>query len=793
VLDFDIPAILSAAFDAAKRGAAIARADGTLLWVTETFSSMGDGGSRRVGGNLWLLEGEDKSRLESARARVLQGETWRGELMLKSREGELRPFERTIIPCRDGSGDVAWLVILERDISQQLEDEQRLRLTQYTIDHSPLAAYWIDSSGRLIYVNDAACRALGYAKEELLSMSIPDIAADSTLQQWSAQFRARDPDAPSVFQAWHRRKDGSVFPVEITATRVSLGGFEYSCSFSRDLTESIETRKALERAGFLNRQIVECAREGFTIYDREFRYQLWNPFMEQMTGLSPAQVLGRRPHDLFPFLIGQGVIAALEEAMGGKTVTSPEFFFQIPSTGKRRWGRSVYTPLRDPGGAVIGVLGTVHDITLEREREGERRLLADTIAASLNEIYLFDATTYRFRYANEGALQNLGYSLEQLREITPLDIKPEFSRADFDARLQPLKSGEKDLVVFETVHRRADGSTYPVEIHLQLFRHQDEPVFLAVAIDLTERKKAQEAQAALEAQLLQAQKLESIGRLAGGVAHDFNNLLTVINGYCEMLLNRLGETDPLRAYAAPILKAGRQAALLTEQLLAFSRKQVSRAEPLDLSAVVSGSMDMFRRLVGEDVEFVAMLDPSPGIVLADAGQIQQVLMNLIVNARDAMPHGGKLIVETAAVHLDEDYVAEHPEVAPGPYVMLAVTDTGSGMDEEVRQRIFEPFFTTKEKGAGTGLGLAMVYGIVRQHKGWIWVYSEPGKGTTFKIYLPRTDKVAGTGRSPRKTAAAEGVHTILVVEAHLRSAAPARLPRAGGSPRGGGAADRRRV
>jgi PAS domain S-box-containing protein len=762
--DPDIPDILSAALEAGGRGAAVARADGTLVWITRMFTALHAGNGGRRGENFWLSEPENAARMESARACVAEGKVWRGEVMLAPPGMGPRPFDRTIMPYRGAGGGVEWMVILERDIGQEVEAERRLRLTQHAIDHSPLAAYWADNAGRLIYVNGAACRALGYAPRELLSMSISDIDPDIQLEEWLARFRAWNLDEPAVFQARLRRRDGSCIPVEVTSSRVSFGGLDYSCSFARDLTESIGARKALEDAGFLNRQIVECAREGFTIYDHGFRYRLWNPFMEHLTGLSAAEVIGRHPNELFPFLRDQGIFALIEKAMGGAAAASPEFRFEIPSTGRMGWARSEYTPLKSADGAVVGVLESVHDITLERESERERRLLADTIAASLNEIYLFDAATYRFRYANEGGLLNLGYTLEDLRRMTPLDIKPEFTREDFEARLEPLKAGREDIVVLETVHRRADGSTYPVEIHLQLFGHQEMPVFLAVAIDLTERKRAEQAQAALEAQLIQSQKLESIGRLAGGVAHDFNNLLTVINGYCELLLGGLEEEDPLRAHAEPILQAGRQAAQLTEQLLAFSRKQVSRAEPVDLNAAVAGSLDMFRRLVGEDVEVTALLDPSPGIVLADAAQIQQVLMNLIVNARDAMPRGGKLIIETAALDLDESYAAQHPEVAPGPYVMLAVSDTGVGMEEEVRQRIFEPFFTTKGTGSGTGLGLPMVYGIVRQHRGWIWVYSEPGKGSTFKIYLPRTGRPAEPSLAQPEAPARLGLQTVLVVE-----------------------------
>lgn len=266
-----------------------------------------------------------------------------------------------------------------------------------------------------------------------------------------------------------------------------------------------------------------------------------------------------------------------------------------------------------------------------------------------------------------------------------------------------------------------------------------------------------------EQQLLQSQKMEAVGQLAGGVAHDFNNLLTAITGYSELALRKIEEGDPLRRNLEEIRKAGTRAASLTRQLLAFSRRQMLQAKILDLNSVVADLDHMLRRLIGEDIDFVTVLKPSIGQIKADPGQIEQVLVNLVVNARDAMPRGGKLIVETAHKYLDETYAGKHQSVASGHYVMLAVTDTGLGMDADTQKRIFEPFFTTKAMGKGTGLGLSTVYGIVKQSGGCIWVYSEPGQGTTFKIYLPRVDEVVEVvAESPG--AEGHGTETVLLVE-----------------------------
>jgi len=299
---------------------------------------------------------------------------------------------------------------------------------------------------------------------------------------------------------------------------------------------------------------------------------------------------------------------------------------------------------------------------------------------------------------------------------------------------------------------------------------------LGIGRDVTERVQ-------LEQQLRQAQKMEAVGRLAGGIAHDFNNILTAITGYADLLLEDLGATDPRRQDADEIHKAADRAAGLTRQLLAFSRQQVLQPTVLEVNTLVSDLEKMLRRLLGEDVALSTRLAPTTGRVKADPGQLEQVIMNLAVNARDAMPNGGKLTLETANVDLDDAYAADHYPARAGPFVMLAVSDTGIGMSEETQAHMFEPFFTTKEKGKGTGLGLATVYGIIKQSGGFIWVYSEVGQGTTFKLYLPRVEELAERASEPAQLPARppRGTETVLVVEdeAPVRSVARQVLERHG--------------
>jgi signal transduction histidine kinase len=287
----------------------------------------------------------------------------------------------------------------------------------------------------------------------------------------------------------------------------------------------------------------------------------------------------------------------------------------------------------------------------------------------------------------------------------------------------------------------------------------------AIAVGV-QRKIAEEAGASLEAQLRQAQKMEAVGLLAGGVAHDFNNLLSIVLSYSELLAADLNEGDPMRADLEEIKRAGLRAAELTRQLLAFSRQQVLQPRTVDLGEIVSGMEKMLRRLIGEDVELTVAGGRALGKVVVDPGQMEQVIMNLTVNARDAMPQGGKLTIETAEVFLDEAYAKERMGVKPGPHVMLAVSDTGTGMDAATQARMFEPFFTTKGNGKGTGLGLATVFGIVRQSGGSIWVYSELGKGTTFKAYFPRAERsmLALVSNPPVERSTLRGFETVLLAE-----------------------------
>ncbi|MEQ1353025.1 MAG: PAS domain S-box protein [Candidatus Acidiferrum sp.] len=372
--------------------------------------------------------------------------------------------------------------------------------------------------------------------------------------------------------------------------------------------------------------------------------------------------------------------------------------------------------------------------------------------------WVVDSATLKFLQVNDAAVRQYGYSAEEFEGMTLFDLRPEEEHAALREHLREWNG----LGQYEGIwkHRKKDGKIIEVEAVSHRLDYADRNARLLVAQDISERH-------ALEEQLRQAQKMEAVGRLAGGVAHDFNNLLMVIKGHTELLLNVLPIPAPAQKKIEQIERAADRATALTRQLLAFSRMQVLQPRVMNVNGVVEEMGKLLPRLIGEDIDLILRISADLGVIRADASQMEQIIMNLAVNARDAMPGGGKLLIETSNVELDHAYSFVHPLVPPGRYVLLAVSDTGTGMDAETQAHIFEPFFTTKVQGKGTGLGLATVYGVVKQSGGYIWVYSEVGKGTSFKIYLPRVDQVEEEVPDESSTEAPRGAGTILLAEDEL--------------------------
>jgi PAS domain S-box-containing protein len=505
-------------------------------------------------------------------------------------------------------------------------------------------------------------------------------------------------------------------------------------------------------------QLAENIDEVFFIMDAQFRETLYiNAAYEKIWGQScqslydnPASFLEPLPSDDRVRL--QDHIRRIQRGeLGGKLE------FRIDhKDGSVRWVTIQAVPIRNEDGEVYRISGVALDITESREarlaleESAERfRMLTE---ASFDAIAL--SQHGEIREVNQGFLHMFGY--DRMDEVIGRPISEfiaEESRGESDRRVSTNREG-----MYELMGERKDGKKLLLDATARIQRSRGAESRITALRDVTEKR-------ALENQFRQSQKMEAVGRLAGGVAHDFNNLLTVILSYTDMLIEGVAPKDPRAEDLDQIRKAGLAAATLTRQLLAFSRQQVIEPRLVDLNEIVNSSDKLLRRLIGEDIQLEAKLGGQAFTVMIDPGQLEQVIMNLAVNARDAMPAGGKLTLETTAVTMDGDYVRDHWPAHPGRFAMLAVSDTGCGMNEETRSRIFEPFFTTKSVGEGTGLGLATVYGIVKQSNGFIWVYSEPNEGTTFKIYFPLVDRPADEYvERPEPATIPTGTETILLAE-----------------------------
>jgi len=448
--------------------------------------------------------------------------------------------------------------------------------------------------------------------------------------------------------------------------------------------------------------------------------------------------------------------------------------FSIEKRYRHKEGRAVWvnltvSPLWAPGEPPNFHIAVVQDITgqkrdqeaLQRSEEMFRRTFdlspVGAVVVGLD---------HRFIRCNEAFCRFLGYAEAELLGRTFLDVTFPKDREIGQPEISALVAGSLDRAQVRKRYLRKDGGGVWGEVSISLVRdaHGQPLFFLTIIQDVTERQRAEAEKEKLQAQLLQAQKMESVGRLAGGVAHDFNNMLQAILGNAALALQDLPPDSPLCENLEEIQKSAQRSADLTRQLLAFARKQTIQPKVLDLNDTVAGMLKMLRRLIGEDIDLAWLPGADLWPVKADPSQVDQILANLCVNARDAITDTGKVSIETANVTLDDTYARTHPDCAPGDYVMLAVSDTGQGMDDETRAHLFEPFFTTKELGKGTGLGLATVFGIVKQNRGLINVYSEPGQGTTFKIYLPRVEAEAVVAAQKAVHRSLRGTETVLLVE-----------------------------
>jgi PAS domain S-box-containing protein len=717
---------------------------------------------------------EDVAEAQEIVETLMRGEARRGELSTLRQDGTIGYQTFSANPVLDGDR-VAGLEGFLVDITawKTAEEEKRRTLQRaneavakaeahYRLMFNSVSdAVFIHEFGedglpsRYLEVNDSACRYLGYTREELLRMGPVDLDAPEEHPDVAVRAQTILANGHLMWEGTHVAKDGRRIPVEVNTHLVYLDGSPKILSSVRDISErkkSEESMRSLATA-------IEQATDTIVITDLNGIIQYCNPAFEKITGYSKEEAIGQTPRVL----------------KSGKH--SKDFYEQMWATitqghvwtghltNKKKDGSSyeedaTLPPIRAASGKLSGFVAVKRDVTERiraetalRESREQLRLFVEHTPAP---IAMFDQQM-RYLAHNRRWITDYGLADNDLIGRSHYDVFPEIPERWKEIHKRCLSGAVERYD--EDPFPRLDGKLDWIRWEIHPWRNGEGEIggIIIFSENVTERK-------CIADQLRQAQKLESIGRLAGGVAHDFNNLLTVINGYSEFLLRGLKAGDPLRPHADEIKIAGERAASLTKQLLAFSRKQVIDPKVVDLNAIIRESAAMLQRLIGDDIALDTHLDNSLGQVLADPDQMHQVIVNLAVNARDAMPNGGRLEIRTKNIELGaEPRTARHPGWLPGRYVVISVTDSGHGMDETTRQHAFEPFFTTKEVGKGTGLGLATVHGIIRQSGGWVEVSSEVGVGTCFEVYLPRLDGCASPEES-RLGVVTEGNEAILLVE-----------------------------
>jgi two-component system cell cycle sensor histidine kinase/response regulator CckA len=720
---------------------------------------------------------EDARRLrECARCALETGIPWEEDVRLNPPgRAEVYVVAKGKV-LRDSEGRATILSGTVQDITERKQAEEELRFQAVLLSTQQEASLdgilVVDDQGKAVSFNQRLVDIWGIPHEVMQSRS------DERLWQSVVHKLA----APDEFLARVRWLDEH--PQEIGLDEIALadgrtldrysapvvgadGKYYGRVWYFRDITERKRAAEALAREQDLLNKLITNIPDHIYFKDRLSRFTKINLAHARWFGLSdPSDALGKTDSDFFSAEHAQQAYRDEQQIMAtGQPVVGLEEKETWPD-GRVTWASTTKVPIRAANGEVVGLVGISRDITERkraeaalRESEGRYRRLHE----SIRDAFVIVDMSGRILESNRAYQEMLGYTADEVLRLTYLDLTPSQWHG-VEARIvadEILPHGHSAVYEKEYIHK--NGTVLPVEVCTSLLRNgSGEPAAMwSIVRDVSERKR-------LEAELLQAQKMEAVGRLAGGVAHDFNNLLSVISGYASLLAPELAVGSDARLKLEEIVKAAERAAGLTRQLLAFSRRQVSQPQSSDLNAVVAEVETMLRRLIGEDVDLVKSCAPDLWPVQADRGQIEQVIMNLAVNARDAMPSGGRLTIATSNVDLGSTAVdASRPRLA-GPHVALIVSDTGQGMDRETLAHMFEPFFTTKEVGKGTGLGLATVYGIVKQNGGHIEVESEPGRGSTFKVYLPRRMDAAEAPTERRAAAALakelRGSETILLVE-----------------------------
>jgi len=772
--------LLRAVVDTAVDGVILIDADGRVLMFNPACEKLfGYSADDVVGQNVKMLmpapyrDEHDRYLANFKRTGVRKIIGIGREVTGQRRDGTMFPMDLSVGEAkRDGQSIFVGII---HDLTDRERQERAIRETaarlQALVETAVDGMIMIDAAGNVLMFNPACEKLFGYLASEVIGQNVkmlmPAPYRDEHDRYLDNFHRTGVRKIIGIGrEVTGQRKDGTTFPMNLSVGEAKQDGENVFVGIVHDLTERARAEQAVRDSERSFRLLVEGVTD-YAIYmlDLDGRVASWNGGAQRIKQYEAGEIIGRHFRQFY----------LPEERAGGEPERNLEHArregrfeaetWRIRKDGSKFWASVVIDPIRSENGQLIGFAKVTRDISERRRAEQTIRETAARIEVlfetAVDGIIMIDAHGCISKF-NPACEKLFGYAAAEVIGQNVKMLMPAPYRDEHDRYLESYqRTGVRKIIGIgrEVRGQRKDGSVFPMDLSVGEAKQDGESVFVGIVHDLSERKHTEE-------QLVQAQKMEAVGQLSGGIAHDFNNLLTVIVGNAEFLADELKARHDLQRLADSIVQAGERGAELTQRLLAYGRRQTLNPVEIDCNQLVAGMRKLLQRTLSEEIDIKVSLDPELASAFADAGQLENAILNLAINAKDAMPDGGSITITTANIHLDARYAEQHPEVHPGDYAMIAVTDDGSGMPKEILEHVFEPFFTTKDVGKGSGLGLSMVYGFVKQSNGHVAIYSEPGLGTTVRIYLPATATAAE--RAPSLPAevdeTAAGKETVLVAE-----------------------------